>query len=72
MRGGVGKIDFSNLTDRSNFVYLPGAKTSTVVFEDMKYLLGNVYNSLYDNQQIILDKINELSVKKEAENNNND
>ena len=47
-------------------------KTSAVVFEDMKYLLGNVYNSLYDNQQIILDKINELSVKKEAENNNND
>jgi len=38
----------------------------------MKYLLENVYNSLYDNQQIILKKINELSIKKESENNNTD
>ena len=60
------------LTDINSLVWNPVGKTSTVVFRDMKYLLEKVYNSLYDNQQIILDKINGLSVKKEPENNNND
>ena len=60
------------LTDRNSLSWNPAGKTSTVVFRDMKYLLENFYNSLYDNQQIILEKINGLSVKKEPENNNND
>ena len=70
--GGGDKIYFSVLTDINSLVWNPVGKTSTVVFRDMKYLLEKVYNSLYDNQQIILDKINGLSVKKEPENNNND